>query len=107
MRRGWEWLQRGCGRRTGGGCIAGKEREVAAVWRTHGRLCGAAEPDDAEGDDVGLLSEEYDPQEKRMQGNFPQALSHIALVHAAFMMSGRCRTEEDGGAGAEPVIGLG
>jgi GH15 family glucan-1,4-alpha-glucosidase len=38
--------------------------------------------------DVGLLSEEYDPVDKRMVGNFPQALSHIALVHAAFAMSG-------------------
>ena len=38
--------------------------------------------------DVGLLSEEYDPVRKRMVGNFPQALSHIALVHAAFAMSG-------------------
>jgi GH15 family glucan-1,4-alpha-glucosidase len=39
--------------------------------------------------DVGLLSEEYDPKEKRMLGNFPQALSHIALVHAAFTLSGQ------------------
>ncbi len=39
--------------------------------------------------DVGLLSEEYDTSAKRMLGNFPQALSHIALVHAAFAMSGQ------------------
>jgi GH15 family glucan-1,4-alpha-glucosidase len=38
--------------------------------------------------DVGLLSEEYDPAGKRMVGNFPQALSHIALLQAAFAMSG-------------------
>ena len=38
--------------------------------------------------DVGLLSEEWDPQRKRMVGNFPQALSHIALCHAAFTLSG-------------------
>jgi len=34
--------------------------------------------------DVGLLSEQYDPKRKRMVGNFPQAFSHIALVNAAF-----------------------
>jgi GH15 family glucan-1,4-alpha-glucosidase len=39
--------------------------------------------------DVGLLSEEYDPQAKRMLGNFPQALSHIALAHTAFTLSGQ------------------
>ena len=37
--------------------------------------------------DVGLLSEEYDPEAKRMLGNFPQALSHIALVHSAFALA--------------------
>jgi GH15 family glucan-1,4-alpha-glucosidase len=37
--------------------------------------------------DVGLLSEEYDAQGKRMLGNFPQALSHIALTQAAFTLS--------------------
>ncbi len=30
--------------------------------------------------DVGLLSEEYDPVAKRMLGNFPQAFSHIGLL---------------------------
>jgi GH15 family glucan-1,4-alpha-glucosidase len=34
--------------------------------------------------DLGLLSEEYDLEHKRMVGNFPQAFSHIALVNAAF-----------------------
>ena len=38
--------------------------------------------------DLGLLSEEYDSDRKRQVGNFPQALSHIALLHAAFTMSG-------------------
>ncbi|MFC6645227.1 glycoside hydrolase family 15 protein [Granulicella cerasi] len=38
--------------------------------------------------DVGLLSEEYDPLAKRMLGNFPQALSHIAMAHAAFAVEG-------------------
>jgi GH15 family glucan-1,4-alpha-glucosidase len=33
--------------------------------------------------DVGLLAEEYDPRAKRMLGNFPQALSHVALVNSA------------------------
>ena len=43
--------------------------------------------------DVGLLSEEYDSNAKRMVGNFPQALSHIALVHAAFALSGQWNPE--------------
>ncbi len=34
--------------------------------------------------DVGLLSEQYDPRARRLVGNFPQAFSHVALVNSAF-----------------------
>lgn len=37
--------------------------------------------------DVGLISEEYDPTHQRMTGNFPQALSHLALVGAIYDLS--------------------
>ena len=43
--------------------------------------------------DVGLLSEEYDSDAHRLVGNFPQALSHIALLHAAFAMSGEWKPQ--------------
>jgi GH15 family glucan-1,4-alpha-glucosidase len=38
--------------------------------------------------DVGLLSEEYHPGLGRLLGNFPQALSHLALVNTALGLSG-------------------
>jgi GH15 family glucan-1,4-alpha-glucosidase len=33
--------------------------------------------------DLGLLSEEYDRDAKRLIGNFPQGLSHLGLVNTA------------------------
>jgi GH15 family glucan-1,4-alpha-glucosidase len=37
--------------------------------------------------DVGLLSEEYDPVGQRLLGNFPQAFSHVSLVNSAHNLS--------------------
>jgi GH15 family glucan-1,4-alpha-glucosidase len=37
--------------------------------------------------DVGLLSEQYDPVGRRQLGNFPQAFSHIGLLNTAFNLS--------------------
>jgi len=33
---------------------------------------------------LGLLSEDFDPATHRLWGNFPQAYSHVGLIHAAF-----------------------
>ena len=38
--------------------------------------------------DVGLLSEEYDPAARRLVGNFPQAFTHVALVNSARNLAG-------------------
>lgn len=43
--------------------------------------------------DVGLLSEEWDTEHCRMLGNFPQALTHIAMCHAAYALSGTWKPE--------------
>ena len=45
--------------------------------------------------DVGLLAEQYDIGATRLAGNFPQALSHIALVNAAYGLAGSSATTED------------
>jgi GH15 family glucan-1,4-alpha-glucosidase len=37
--------------------------------------------------DLGLLSEEYDVHSDRLLGNFPQALSHIALINSAYLLA--------------------
>ncbi|MDA9419634.1 glycoside hydrolase family 15 protein [Bradyrhizobium ottawaense] len=37
--------------------------------------------------DVGLLAEEYDSVARRQTGNFPQALTHIALINTAHNLS--------------------
>jgi len=58
--------------------------------------------------DVGVLSEEYDPSTGRMLGNFPQAFSHVALINTAANLSmpgDHRRCEEPGLAGArQPIV---
>ncbi|MCX5542046.1 hypothetical protein M3A49_21450 [Paraburkholderia sp. CNPSo 3076] len=41
--------------------------------------------------DVGLLAEEYDVGAQRLAGNFPQALSHLAVVKTAMLLSGSAK----------------
>jgi GH15 family glucan-1,4-alpha-glucosidase len=38
--------------------------------------------------DVGLISEEYDPKGERLLGNFPQAMTHVSLINTACNLSG-------------------
>lgn len=44
--------------------------------------------------DLGLLAEEYDTEARRQTGNFPQALTHIALINTAHNLSGAKRAAE-------------
>ena len=44
--------------------------------------------------DVGLLAEQYEPRARRLLGNFPQAISHIALVNSACNLSQALRPAE-------------
>jgi GH15 family glucan-1,4-alpha-glucosidase len=55
----------------------GRRDEARALFERLTGLCN----------DVGLLSEEYDPVAKRLVGNFPQAFSHVGLVNTAFNLA--------------------
>jgi GH15 family glucan-1,4-alpha-glucosidase len=57
--------------------LTGRRDEAKALFE---RLLGLR-------NDVGLLAEEYDPRARRMLGNFPQALTHMALVNTARLLS--------------------
>ena len=57
--------------------LLGRQREAEALFE---RLLALR-------NDVGLLPEEYDPRARRMLGNFPQALTHVALVNTARLLS--------------------
>jgi len=55
--------------------------------------------------DVGLLSEEYDPVKKRLVGNFPQAFSHLSLINSARNLSSFKGPAEERSAGTSETAG--
>ena len=57
--------------------LIGREDEARALFE---RLRGLQ-------NDVGMLSEEYDAETKRLIGNFPQAFSHLGLIVSASHLS--------------------
>jgi GH15 family glucan-1,4-alpha-glucosidase len=57
--------------------LMGRRDEADAIFD---RVCALQ-------NDVGLLSEEFDPATGRMLGNFPQAFSHVALINTAANLS--------------------
>jgi GH15 family glucan-1,4-alpha-glucosidase len=58
---------------------SGRADEAREVWK--GVVAHAS--------DLGLLSEEIDPASGELRGNLPQALSHLALVTAAYQLGRR------------------
>ncbi len=56
--------------------LQGRRQEAIALFDRLLALCN----------DVGLLSEEYEPKLQRQVGNFPQAFSHVALVASAMTL---------------------
>jgi GH15 family glucan-1,4-alpha-glucosidase len=54
-------------------CLIGRRDEGIALFE---RLLTLS-------NDLGLMSEEYDPKAKRLLGNFPQAFSHTAIIKTA------------------------
>jgi GH15 family glucan-1,4-alpha-glucosidase len=58
--------------------LAGRDAEAKEMFEHLLSLCN----------DVGLLSEEWGPNDKRLLGNFPQAFSHVALINTAHNLGG-------------------
>jgi len=57
--------------------LQGRTAEAVDMFE---RLSGLA-------NDVGLLSEEYDPVTRRLVGNFPQAFTHVSLINTALNLT--------------------
>jgi len=76
--------------------LGGRRAEAEALFGRLRALCN----------DVGLLSEEIEPDTRQMLGNFPQALSHIALVNTARLLSLPVQHVQHAAAGGERATGV-
>ncbi|GAA2023520.1 glycoside hydrolase family 15 protein [Catenulispora yoronensis] len=59
---------------------------LVAIGR-EAEACALFEQVAAISNDLGLISEEWDPEAKRQLGNTPQAFTHVALVNTAFLLA--------------------
>jgi GH15 family glucan-1,4-alpha-glucosidase len=57
--------------------LQGRREEAVKLFERLRGLCN----------DLGLLSEEYDPTARRQLGNFPQAFTHVGLLNTAINLS--------------------
>jgi GH15 family glucan-1,4-alpha-glucosidase len=57
--------------------LLGRQQEAEETFKRLLGLCN----------DVGLISEEYDPVARRLVGNFPQAFTHVGLVNTAMNLT--------------------
>ncbi|TMH04954.1 MAG: glycoside hydrolase family 15 protein [Betaproteobacteria bacterium] len=77
--------------------LAGRQAEAVALFS---RLLALR-------NDVGLIAEEYDPVRRRQLGNFPQALTHVAIINTARNLSragGPCEHRSRGMRDALPGV---
>jgi len=66
--------------------LLGRQAEARKLFERLLTLCN----------DVGLLSEQYDPTARRLLGNFPQAFSHVSLINTATSLSAAVDRPEHG-----------
>jgi len=75
--------------------MIGRDDEAAELF---GRLLALR-------NDLGLLSEEYDPRYQRQVGNTPQAFSHVPLIQAALNLDQHAGAHSRAGVADRPSAG--
>ncbi len=65
-------------------CLMGRTEDARRLFEKLLGLCN----------DVGLLAEEYDPENRRLCGNFPQAISHVGLVSTCLNLTSASKPSE-------------